>query len=82
MGNVSLMRERLDSQLGEFLRRKRAGMTYARFAKKLGITPSTLFRLENGQQSVTLGRLQQIMERLKCNLGDIFPAQFKRDRSP
>ncbi|PYK99421.1 MAG: hypothetical protein DME19_08775 [Verrucomicrobia bacterium] len=80
-GNVSLMRERLDSQLGEFLRRKRGQMTYARFAKKLGITPSTLFRLEHGQQSITLGRLEHIMERLKCNFADIFPAQFKRDRS-
>jgi hypothetical protein len=29
--------------------------TYAQFARKLGITPSTLFRLENRQQSITLG---------------------------
>jgi DNA-binding Xre family transcriptional regulator len=39
---------------------------------------STLFRLENQQQSVTLGRLEQILERLKCKLGDVFPEEFSR----
>jgi len=34
---------------------------------------STLHRLEQCQQSITLGRLQQIMQRLKCGLPDIFP---------
>jgi len=47
-------------------------MTYAQFARKLGTSPSTLYRLENGEQSVTLQRLQQIMERLRCSMADIF----------
>ena len=48
-------------------------MTYAEFSKKLGLPPSTLHRLEAGEQSITLRRLQQVMSRLKCGLSDIFP---------
>src|SRR5258708_5888548 len=61
------MRQTLDNQLAIFLRKRRGEMTYSAFAKKLGITPSSLFRLENCQQSVTLKTLQQIMDRLKCS---------------
>jgi len=43
--------------------------TYAVFARKLGMTPSSLFRLENGQQSITLKKLQIIMDRLPGWLG-------------
>jgi len=39
------------------------------------MTPSSLFRLENGQQSITLRNLQQVMDRLHCKLTDIFPPQ-------
>ncbi len=38
----------------------------------LGLPPSTLHRLEHGDQSITLRGLQQIMKRLKCGLSDIF----------
>jgi transcriptional regulator with XRE-family HTH domain len=67
------MRQTLDKQLAIFLRKRRGEITYAAFARKLGITPSSLFRLENCQQSITLKTLQQIMDRLKCSWFDIFP---------
>ena len=67
------MRQTLDKQLAIFLRKRRGEITYAAFARKLGITPSSLLRLENCQQSVTLKTLQQIMDRLKCSWPDIFP---------
>ena len=67
------MRQTLDNQLAVFLRKRRGEITYAAFARKLGITPSSLFRLENCQQSITLKTLQQILDRLKCSLTDIFP---------
>jgi transcriptional regulator with XRE-family HTH domain len=66
------MRQTLDNQLAVFLRKRRGQITYAAFAKKLGITPSSLFRLENCQQSATLKTLQQIMDRLKCSWADVF----------
>ena len=65
----------LESQLGKFLRVQRGEMTYAQFSKKLGLPPSTLHRLERGDQSITLRSLRQIMRRLKCRLGDIFPTE-------
>lgn len=66
------MQQTLDKQLGEFLRKRRGDKTYAQFAKTLGITPSSLHRLENGQQSITLKKLQQILARMKCDLRDVF----------
>jgi transcriptional regulator with XRE-family HTH domain len=62
----------LDKQLGDFLRRRRGGQTFAEFSRKLGLPASTLHRLEQYQQSITLGRLYQITRRLKCRLRDIF----------
>jgi DNA-binding Xre family transcriptional regulator len=66
------MRGILEKQLASFLRKKRGDMTFAQFSKKLGLPASTIHRLEQCQQSITLGRLQQIMQRLKCRLSDIF----------
>ena len=62
----------LERQLGEFLRERRGEMTYAEFSRRLGLPPSTLYRLERGDQSITLCGLQQIMKRLRCTLSDIF----------
>jgi DNA-binding Xre family transcriptional regulator len=52
---------------------ERGTETSAEFSRKLGLPPSTLHRLEQCRQSITLRNLQQIMSRLKCKLTDIFP---------
>ena len=44
----------LRKQLGQFLRKRRGDMTLAQFARKLGISTSSLQRLEIGEQNVTL----------------------------
>jgi DNA-binding Xre family transcriptional regulator len=62
----------LDKKLAAFLKRQRGEMTFAAFSRKTGLPASTLHRLENADQSITLGRLNQIMDRLKCGLGDVF----------
>ena len=62
----------LDKKLAVFLRKKRGDMTFAAFSRKVGLPTSTLFRLEQCQQSITLGRLHQVMKRLKASLDDIF----------
>lgn len=62
----------LDKQFGQFLRKRRGQMTYLEFGRKTGLPPSTIFRLENTQQSITLGKLEQVMMRLKCKLTDVF----------
>jgi len=67
------MRQSFDKDLAAFLRKRRGETPYAAFAKKLGITPSSLFRLENCEQSVTLKTLQQICDRLKVDIHIVFP---------
>jgi hypothetical protein len=62
----------LDRQLAQFLKKQRGSMSYADFSKKTGFTPSSLFRLENCEQSMTLKRLHDLMKRLKVKLGDVF----------
>lgn len=72
------MRANLERQLAGFLRKHRGAMTFAEFSRKVGLPPSTLHRLENATQSITLRNLQQIMNRLKCRLSDMFADEFRR----
>jgi len=67
----------LDRKLAAFLKRQRGDIPFAQFSKKTGFSPSMLFRLENCEQSITLGRLQQVMDRLKCSLEDVFGTSKK-----
>jgi DNA-binding Xre family transcriptional regulator len=71
----------LDKQLAQFLRRTRGDQTFAEFSRKLGVPTSTLHRLEQCEQSITLGRLNQIMSRLKCDVADIFPEAARQRKS-
>ena len=66
------MGKSLDKQLGQFLRKQRGEESYEQFAKKLGIGAGTLHRLESAEQSITLGKLEDILKRLKCSITDIF----------
>ena len=67
----------LDKKLAAFLKKQRGEMSFAAFSKKTGFSPSMLFRLENCEQSVTLGRLQQLMDRLKCTIDEVFGSARK-----
>ena len=71
----------LDKHLGAFLRKTRGETTFAEFSRRTGLPPSTLHRLESGEQSITLGRLQQLMVRLKVRLADIYPAEWLHRRN-
>jgi transcriptional regulator with XRE-family HTH domain len=61
-----------ERQLGNYLRVARGDRTFRAFAKKLGISASSLQRLERGEQNVTLRMVQQITHRLGVDLRDIF----------
>ena len=54
-----------DRLLSEYLRKTRGDQTVRAFARKIGLTHGTLHRIENLQQSLTLGKLGQIMEKLE-----------------
>jgi transcriptional regulator with XRE-family HTH domain len=45
---------------------------HTRLARKLGISASTLLRLENGEKSVTLGNPEDVMKRLNPSNCDVF----------
>lgn len=62
----------LDRKFSDFLRRERGTRSFAEFSRVSGLAPSTLFRLENGEQSITLGRLDELLKKLKKSPADIF----------
>jgi DNA-binding Xre family transcriptional regulator len=64
----------MQKQLGEFLRKKRGKMSYPAFSRKLGLSSSSLHRMEMGEQNVTLKTLEHLLKRLKCNVNDVFNA--------
>jgi len=66
------MARSLQRQLGQFLRKRRGHITLPTFARKLGISSSSLHRMEMGEQNVTLKTLEHVLKRLKCSISDVF----------
>ena len=66
------MADRFAKQLAKFLREKRGDLTFQQFSKKVGLSDSTLHRMEMAEQNVTLKTLEQICDRLKCKISDVF----------
>jgi len=67
------VRYRLRKQLADFLRKRRGDQTFAEFSRKLGLSSSTLQRMEMMQQNVTIDSLQTLVDRLGAQISDIFP---------
>jgi transcriptional regulator with XRE-family HTH domain len=72
VGHPLGVRYRLRKQLAEFLNRKRGDQTFQQFARKMGLSDSTLQRIEMMEQNVTIDTLQHIVNRLACRVSDIF----------
>jgi transcriptional regulator with XRE-family HTH domain len=66
----------LDRQLAAFLKNRRGGLSYADFSKKVGVSHTTLHRIERGEHRLTLSKLETVIEKLKVRLRDIFPNEF------
>jgi len=66
------VRDSFDRQLALFLKKKRGETTFAAFSRVTGLPASTLHRLENGSQSITLRKLEPVLTKLKCTLWDVF----------
>jgi transcriptional regulator with XRE-family HTH domain len=60
-----------ERQLANYLRKARGEETFRTFAKKLGISASSLQRLEQAEQNVTLRTVQQITRSLGVPIDDI-----------
>ena len=48
------------------------------FARRLGISKSSLNRMELGDQNVSLKTLETLCARLKCDVGELFPPLPKK----
>lgn len=62
----------LDRKVAAFLKKQRGTMTYREFAKRIGLNASTIFRLEQCEQSITVGRLHGVLKKLKLSPRDVF----------
>ena len=67
-----MAQKRLAKQLAAFLRKKRGDLTFKQFSRKTGISDSTLHRLELAEQNITLNTLEQICDRLRCSIAEMF----------
>lgn len=70
------MKRNLDRDFARFMRKARGGLSYAEFAKRVGVSHTTLHRLERGEHHITLNKLETILSRLKIQLKDVFPGEY------
>jgi transcriptional regulator with XRE-family HTH domain len=66
---------KLADRLAKRLRELRGDVPQNRFARRLGISKSSLNRMEIGDQNVSLKTLEKLCTRLKCDFADLFPRQ-------
>jgi len=59
-------------RLGKRLRELRGQEPQLQFSRKLGISNSSLNRMEQGEQNVSLKTLEVLCKRLKCDISDLF----------
>ena len=62
----------LRKRLAHRIRRLRGTMTQRDFARRLGISKSSLHRIEMSEQNVGIDMLERFCQRLKCDLNDLF----------
>jgi len=65
-----------DRRLARYLRKARGSLSYADFAKKVGVSHTTLHRIQHGEHHLTLDKLETILVRLKATLKDVFPNEY------
>lgn len=70
------MKRHLDQQLAKFLKTTRGDLSYADFSKKVGVSHTTLHRIERGEHHITLDKLEVILNRLRIKMRDVFPNEF------
>ncbi|MFN3409827.1 MAG: helix-turn-helix transcriptional regulator [Limisphaerales bacterium] len=70
------VRHNLERQLAAFLRKRRGPLSYAKFSRQVGLSHTTLHRLERGEHHLTLCKLETVLRKLKVRLKDIFPEEY------
>lgn len=62
----------LRKTLGKNLKKLRGDLPQTKFAKILGISKSSLNRIEIGDQNVAIDTIEVICKKLKLNIGSLF----------
>lgn len=62
----------LRNQLAKKIKSLRGEMTQREFARKIGISKSTLHRIEMAEQNLGIDVVEQICKKLKCKLSELF----------
>lgn len=62
----------LRTQLGAFLKKQRGEMTFAQFSRRIGVSKSTLQRLEQGEQNITVDTLEHLLSKLSARISEVF----------
>lgn len=70
--------EKLADRLAKRIKELRGDSSQLQFSKKLGISNSSLNRIEMAEQNVTLETLDALCARLKCDVADLFPRSERR----
>ena len=64
--------ESLSSKLARKIKTLRGEQTQREFARKLGVSQTTLNHIEQGKENVTLKTIQKVCTRLNCTIGWLF----------
>ncbi|MBI1850189.1 MAG: helix-turn-helix transcriptional regulator [Planctomycetes bacterium] len=67
--------QNLAKRLAKKLRELRGEVPQYRFAKRLGISKSSLNRMEIGEQNVSLKTIEKICQKLKIDITDLFASR-------
>lgn len=63
----------LRQRLAIFIKEKRGTLTQREFARKIGVAQSSIMRIENLEQNVTLNTLEKLCRVYHVDIGDLFP---------
>jgi len=63
----------LRKRLSSFIRTRRGSMTQREFARRVGVAQSTVMRIENEDQNVTLETLETLCDAFQVEIGELFP---------
>ncbi|MEX1197641.1 MAG: helix-turn-helix transcriptional regulator [Pseudohongiellaceae bacterium] len=68
----------LRSRLAVFIKERRGSMPQREFARRVGVAQSTIMRIENHDQNVTLDTLEQLCRAFHVDVGELFPVSRVR----
>lgn len=72
----------LRARLAVFVRERRGALPQRAFARKTGLAQSTIMRIENQDQNVTLETLEQLCRVFHVDVADLFPQPVSVSRYP